>query len=107
MRFGLLSLFAAVLSPSQAQTHGEGEEGTSMGPVALLWPADRAWDAKHDNVAPCGSSSGPGNRTAFPLSQGSVALTIADEAWHVAFRLAVSNSEFGSPYRERFPLTPN
>jgi hypothetical protein len=74
----------------------EGEEGTSMGPVAFLWPADRVWDAQNDNTAPCGSSSGPSNRTAFPLSQGSVALTIADEAWHVAFRLAVSNGGLGT-----------
>jgi hypothetical protein len=96
MRFGSTSLFAAAMSMGHAQTHGEGEEGTSMGPVAFLWPADRVWDAQNDNTAPCGSSSGPSNRTAFPLSQGSVALTIADEAWHVAFRLAVSNGGLGT-----------
>jgi hypothetical protein len=96
MRFRSTSLFAAAMSMGYAQTHGEGEEGTSMGPVAFFWPADRAWDARNDNTAPCGSSSGPNNRTAFPLSQGSVALTIADEAWHVAFRLAVSNGVLGT-----------
>ncbi|KAF1929505.1 uncharacterized protein M421DRAFT_59960 [Didymella exigua CBS 183.55] len=75
-----------------SQTHGEGEEGARMGPVAFLWPPDRVWDAQYDNTAPCGSSAGPSNRTVYPLSQGAVALTIADEAWHVAFRLAVSDS---------------
>jgi hypothetical protein len=93
MQFRSLSFFAAAMSLGHAQTHGEGEEGTSMGPVAFLWPGDRVWDARNDNTAPCGSSSGPNNRTAFPLSQGSVALTIADDAWHVAFRLAVTNGE--------------
>ncbi|KAJ4333361.1 hypothetical protein N0V87_007652 [Didymella glomerata] len=63
-----------------------------MGPVAFLWPPDRVWDAQHDNTAPCGSSAGPSNRTIYPLSQGAVALSIADEAWHVAFRLAVSDN---------------
>lgn len=63
------------------------------GRQAFLWPPDRIWDAQHDNTAPCGSSAGPSNRTIFPLSQGAVALSIADEAWHVAFRLAVSDSK--------------
>lgn len=64
-----------------------------MGPVAFMWPADRIWDAAHDNTAPCGSAVGPSNRTIFPLSQGSVALSIADDAYFVAFRLALGNSE--------------
>lgn len=92
MRTQHLSALAALAVLAGAQTHGEGEEGSSMGPVAFMWPSDRIWDATHDNTAPCGSNSGPSNRTIFPLSQGSVALSIADDAWHVAFRLAVSNS---------------
>ena len=82
--------FAALLS---AQTHGEGEEGQSMGPVAFLWPPDRIWDAQHDNTPPCGSQAGPSNRTVYPLSHGTVELTVADEAWSVAFRLARGDSE--------------
>jgi hypothetical protein len=77
-----------------AQSHGSGAEGTEMGPVAFMWPADRIWDASHDNSAPCGSAAGPSNRTLFPLQQGQVALTIADDAWFVAFRLAVGNGMF-------------
>lgn len=64
-----------------------------MGPVAFMWPPDRIWDAAHDNTAPCGSPEGPSNRTIFPLSQGSVALNIADDAYYVAFRLATGNSK--------------
>ncbi|KAH6612434.1 hypothetical protein C7974DRAFT_466816 [Boeremia exigua] len=92
MRAALLSFVAALAVLSNAQTHGEGEEGSSMGPVAFLWPPDRIWDAEHDNTSPCGSSAGPSNRTIYPLSQGAVALSIADDAWHVAFRLAISDN---------------
>jgi hypothetical protein len=74
--------------------HGEGEEGKSMGPVAFMWPPDRPWAAEHDNTAPCGSARGPSDRTQYPLTQGSVALTVADDAYHVAFRIAYGNSTF-------------
>lgn len=92
MRSSLISLFAVLPAWVSAQAHGEGEEGSSMGPVAFMWPNDRMWEAAHDNTAPCGSTAGPSNRTIFPLSQGSVALSIADDAWHVAFRLAVTDN---------------
>jgi len=85
--FTLFISFALVV----AQNHGGGAESTEMGPVAFLWPPDRNWTASTDNIAPCGSPDGPSNRTQFPLSQGSVALTIADEAWNVAIRLAKGN----------------
>lgn len=62
---GLLSVASRVM----ATTHGEGDEGTIMGPVAFLWPDDRSWNAAYDNSGPCGSSSGVTNRTEFPLSQ--------------------------------------
>lgn len=93
MRTTLLPFLAATALLCDAQEHGEGEEGSSMGPVAFLWPPDRVWDAQHDNTAPCGSAAQPSNRTMYPLSQGAVSLTIADEAWHVAFRMAVADSE--------------
>lgn len=62
---GLLS----VAGLASAAVHGQGVEGTVMGPVAFLWPDDRSWDASYDNSAPCGSSAGVTNRTEFPLSQ--------------------------------------
>jgi len=49
MRSSLLVSFAVLLSVSNAQTHGEGAEGSEMGPVAFMWPADRVWDATHDS----------------------------------------------------------
>ena len=63
----LFVLSAALVGVDAAATHGEGAEGSEMGPVAFLWPDDRKWDAKDDNIGPCGSSEGPGNRTIFPL----------------------------------------
>ncbi|KAI1249435.1 hypothetical protein MGN70_009048 [Eutypa lata] len=95
MKFNKLSYVAALaggrLVMADEEVHGQGAEGTEMGPVAFLWPADRPWSASSDNVAPCGSSSGVSNRTSFPLSQGSVALSIADDAWSVAFSIAYDN----------------
>ncbi|KAF1846056.1 uncharacterized protein K460DRAFT_366896 [Cucurbitaria berberidis CBS 394.84] len=91
MRSSLLSLAVLPLLAA-AQKHGSGAEGTVMGPVQFLWPSDRLWDAKTDNVAPCGSPDGPKNRTTYPLSQGSVALSIADEAYKIAFRLAIGDN---------------
>ncbi|KAF3901464.1 hypothetical protein ABW21_db0207234 [Orbilia brochopaga] len=75
-----------------AEVHGEGAEGSIMGPVAFLWPEDRPWSAAADNTAPCGSTSGPMNRTEFPVVGGAVALTIADDAYNVAFRIAYGNN---------------
>ncbi|KAI4604128.1 hypothetical protein KJ359_000256 [Pestalotiopsis sp. 9143b] len=42
-------------------------------------------------MGPCGSSTSVGNRTIYPLSQGEVALTIADEAYKVAFYMSFDN----------------
>ncbi|KAI1125416.1 hypothetical protein F5Y10DRAFT_247160 [Nemania abortiva] len=92
---------------AEEETHGEGAEGTVQGPVAFLWPNDRPWSAAADNVGPCGSSSGVSNRTEFPLSQGSVALTIADEAWNVAFSIAyVNNPTVQSQFSQQVVSVP-
>jgi hypothetical protein len=87
--FGVL--FSLGWAQDETKEHGEGAEGTEMGPVAFLWPADRPWDAKTDNTGPCGSPDGPKNRTEFPLTSGAVALSVADEAWNIEFSLAISN----------------
>ncbi|RYO96149.1 hypothetical protein DL766_001928 [Monosporascus sp. MC13-8B] len=95
MKFNELSYLAVLTGgrlASGQEAHGEGVEGTEMGPVAFLWPADRPWSAEADNIAPCGSAGGPTNRTDFPLSQGSVSLSIADDAWNVAFSIAYDNN---------------
>ncbi|KAF1920200.1 hypothetical protein BDU57DRAFT_464396 [Ampelomyces quisqualis] len=88
----LLSILLTSLHHAFAQTHGEGAEGSEMGPVAFMWPSDRIWDAVHDNTGPCGSAEPPSNRTIFPVQQGQVALSIADDAYFVAFRIAVGNN---------------
>ncbi|KAI0401689.1 hypothetical protein F4802DRAFT_600848 [Xylaria palmicola] len=75
-----------------SDVHGQDAEGTVQGPVAFLWPGDRPWSASADNVGPCGSPSSVTDRTDFPLSQGSVALSIADEAWNVAFSIAYADN---------------
>ncbi|RYP71773.1 hypothetical protein DL771_004585 [Monosporascus sp. 5C6A] len=95
MKFNKLSYLAVLTGGRLAlgqEVHGEGAEGIEMGPVAFLWPADRPWSAEADNIAPCGSASGPTNRTHYPLSQGSVSLSIADDAWNVAFSIAYGNN---------------
>ncbi|KAI8948052.1 hypothetical protein F4801DRAFT_558484 [Xylaria longipes] len=94
MKFTYLALLVAMggsFTIAENEDHGQGAEGTVQGPVAFLWPEDRPWSAATDNVGPCGSPSKAANRTEFPLSQGSVALTIADEAWDVAFSIAYAN----------------
>lgn len=63
-------------------------EAPDMGPAAFLWPPDREWLSFHDNVAPCGTSAGPTNRTEFPLTGGLVSLVQQDEAF--AVQLAIS-----------------
>ncbi|OTB08727.1 hypothetical protein M426DRAFT_316748 [Hypoxylon sp. CI-4A] len=96
MRFSQLSYLAALagsqIVAADGEVHGEGAEGTIMGPVAFLWPDDRPWSASADNSGPCGSPSSVSNRTSFPLTQGTVALSIADEAWNVNFSVAYDNA---------------
>ncbi len=73
MKFNKLSRVAILvgvrIAVGEEEAHGEGLQGTEMGPVAFLWPADRPWSASADNSAPCGSSSGVSNRTEFPLCE--------------------------------------
>lgn len=79
---------------SAAQSvHGSGALGTVMGPVAFLWPADRAWDGAHDNTGPCGSTAAIVNRTLFPIgSMGTIETTIAADASKMAIRIAYGNN---------------
>lgn len=63
----LLSALAVSAVTSAAEVHGSGAQGSVMGPVAFLWPSDRAWDGAHDNVGPCGSPASVVNRTEFPI----------------------------------------
>lgn len=118
MKFSQLSYLAVLacsqLAAADGEVHGEGVVGTKMGPVAFLWPDDRNWSATADNTAPCGSTDGVVNRTDFPLSkypqprietyiladyprlrlaQGTVALSIGEDATNVKFSIAYDNSK--------------
>ena len=62
------STLLATVSFAQDEGHG-ADEADLMGPAAFMWPADRIWNEKHDNSAPCGSSESPGTRTKFPLGK--------------------------------------
>ncbi|KAI0906971.1 hypothetical protein F4823DRAFT_604915 [Ustulina deusta] len=95
MKFAYVALFVGMgssFTAGEGNEHGQDAEGTVQGPVAFLWPEDRPWSAGTDNIGPCGSPDGVINRTNFPLSQGSVAITIADEAWNVAFSVAYADN---------------
>ncbi|RMD43767.1 hypothetical protein DV735_g1330, partial [Chaetothyriales sp. CBS 134920] len=62
----------------------------NMGPVALMWPQDRAWGAADDNTAPCGSVEGVTDRTNFPLDYSVIALVTQDESWLVQIAVSLS-----------------
>ena len=61
-------LIGAVLLHGLVAANGDSYSSSEMGPAAFMWPQDRPWTADADNTAPCGSSSGVGARTEFPLS---------------------------------------
>jgi len=61
--------FVGVVSTcALVQAINQDDDDPSMGPAAFMWPSDRPWSADVDNIAPCGSSAGAGNRTNYPLS---------------------------------------
>lgn len=63
-----VAFIAISCSLSALAQHDSTDDVDDMGPAAFLWPPDREWLSYHDNVAPCGTSKGPTNRTDFPLS---------------------------------------
>ncbi|KAK3297354.1 uncharacterized protein B0H64DRAFT_391991 [Chaetomium fimeti] len=63
----------------------------NMGPAAFFWPPDRAWSEQTDNTAPCGSVTGVGNRTEFPLSGGKIAFTAQDDSYNTQLSISFSN----------------
>lgn len=61
------ALVGVVSTCAFVQAVGEDDDSPKMGPAAFMWPSDRPWSADADNVAPCGSSDGVGNRTNYPM----------------------------------------
>ncbi|KXS94961.1 hypothetical protein AC578_3837 [Pseudocercospora eumusae] len=62
------TIAVALLSGLVAAQNKDTTHSREMGPAAFMWPPDRPWSAEADNIPPCGSSSGVGNRTEFPLN---------------------------------------
>ncbi|KAL2760965.1 hypothetical protein ACRALDRAFT_1059317 [Sodiomyces alcalophilus JCM 7366] len=71
---------AALLGSLFVSTAVASSETTSdrMGAGAFVWPPDRPWINGHDEIAPCGSTDGVGERTPFPLTNGKLALVTQD-----------------------------
>ena len=67
LRFWRYALVGVISTCALVQAVGEDDDDPTMGPAAFMWPSDRLWSADVDNVAPCGSSAGVGNRTNYPL----------------------------------------
>jgi len=84
----LLLLFLSTLTAAHLNAGHGADEASEMGPVQFLWPPDRPWHPDDDNVSPCGTKSGPGERTDFPLMNGHVALVMRDLAWETAIRIS-------------------
>ncbi|KAI9038961.1 copper acquisition factor BIM1-like domain-containing protein [Aspergillus affinis] len=99
MKSSILSLIA--LSATAAWAHGE-DAAKEMGAVAFMWPPDRKWGEKYDNNAPCGSNTGPVNRTDFPLINGKLALVVQDESWNVQVAISHKNNPTSNDDFEAF-----
>lgn len=80
LAFGVAALAAIVATTAapyhdQDKTRSKSNPSTAtftddkMGPAAFMWPPDREWLGKMDNVEPCGSSEKLGERANFPLSE--------------------------------------
>ncbi|GMF05618.1 unnamed protein product [Ambrosiozyma monospora] len=82
-----------------ALEHGS-EYANTMGEIAMLYPEDREWSEEAETIAPCGTHSGVGNRTEFPLDDGFVALVAKSyDAWSVSLKITYDsdpgeNSDF-------------
>ncbi|KAK2008342.1 hypothetical protein LZ32DRAFT_685501 [Colletotrichum eremochloae] len=100
-----LSLSLGLACAARAQ-HDEEPLDDEMGPAAFMWPADRVWSGDMDNQEPCGSRSGVGNRTEFPLVGGKVALVAQDDYYNTKISISykndpTSNSDFTTVIQER------
>ncbi|RFU81244.1 wsc2 glucoamylase iii alpha-1,4-glucan-glucosidase [Trichoderma arundinaceum] len=54
-----------------------------IGPASFAWPPPRLWNRTVDNIPPCGSLDGSGNRTKFPLDHGYVSFVAQEESRNV------------------------
>ncbi|KAK4099565.1 hypothetical protein N658DRAFT_161244 [Parathielavia hyrcaniae] len=88
-----LLLLALAASASAAM-----EASDTMGPASLWWPPDRPWSEETDNTAPCGSSAGVANRTAFPLTGARIAFTAQDDSYNAQLSISFLNGNQFYPH---------
>ncbi|CRK30475.1 hypothetical protein HYQ45_011439 [Verticillium longisporum] len=91
----LVGAFFASSTVAQATTSNE------MGAAAFLWPADRKWVDATDETAPCGGAQ-LGERTAFPLTNGRLALVTQDNTRAVHVGVSYSNNPTSASDFETF-----
>ncbi|KAM0284871.1 hypothetical protein ACHAQH_001792 [Verticillium albo-atrum] len=72
-----------------------------MGAAAFLWPADRKWSDSTDETAPCGGAQ-LGDRTAFPLTNGRLALVTQDNTRAVHVAVSYNNNPTSADDFETF-----
>ncbi|KAK4192887.1 hypothetical protein QBC35DRAFT_446716 [Podospora australis] len=102
----LTTAAAATLLVGGVLAHPTGNDGDLdyMGPIAFMWPPDRHWeDESHGMLAPCGTHDGVLNRTAFPLSNGALALEQKQQVYDV--QISVSFSEDPKSNEDFTPLS--
>ncbi|KAJ9136855.1 hypothetical protein NKR23_g9497 [Pleurostoma richardsiae] len=90
MRSNIAARLLVASAFSVMPSTGYDTMASDMGPAAFMWPPDRTWSSDEDNTAPCGSSSGVGNRTSFPLTGGKIALVDQTESWNIQVALSYS-----------------
>ncbi|EFQ26797.1 uncharacterized protein GLRG_02617 [Colletotrichum graminicola M1.001] len=107
MQASLKRVLALGLACAALAQHDDTEPlDDEMGPAAFMWPADRVWSGDMDNQEPCGSRSGVGNRTEFPLVGGKVALVAQDDYYNTKISISykndpTSNSDFTTIIQEQ------
>ncbi|WYZ39089.1 hypothetical protein EsH8_III_001003 [Colletotrichum jinshuiense] len=104
MHASLKTFLALGLASVACAQHTKQDD--EMGPAAFMWPTDRVWSGDMDNQAPCGSKSGPANRTEFPLVGGKLALVAQDDYYNTKISVSykndpTSNSDFTTVIEEQ------
>ncbi|GAB7360840.1 hypothetical protein MBLNU230_g0826t1 [Neophaeotheca triangularis] len=84
----LAALFGALVASNAV---AQSMESDTMAAGSIMWPPTREWSEDASTEAPCGSTSGPRERTEFPLSNGRLALVTQDDTSAVHISVSYSN----------------
>jgi hypothetical protein len=108
LRFWRYALVGVISTCALVQAAGEDDDDPTMGPAAFMWPSDRPWSADVDNLAPCGSSAGVGNRTNYPLCTSQVRpFVLGNLATHVLTRSLFSERKTRTGTKRRYFEAPH